>query len=68
MTEVTSVLSFFSQQQNSYYYIKKKFRFLGCITGITPQSESFKDDGFGPPPKKWKGTCGHYTNFSGCNK
>ncbi|KAJ6972194.1 subtilisin-like protease SBT4.14 [Populus alba x Populus x berolinensis] len=36
-------------------------------TGITPQSESFKDDGFGPPPKKWKGTCGHYTNFSGCN-
>ncbi|KAJ6879278.1 hypothetical protein NC652_032754 [Populus alba x Populus x berolinensis] len=36
-------------------------------TGITPQSESFKDDGFGPPPKKWIGTCGHYTNFSGCN-
>ncbi|KAF9668879.1 hypothetical protein SADUNF_Sadunf14G0049300 [Salix dunnii] len=36
-------------------------------TGITPNSESFKDDGFGPPPKKWKGTCGHYANFSGCN-
>ncbi|KAJ6679557.1 PROPROTEIN CONVERTASE SUBTILISIN/KEXIN [Salix purpurea] len=36
-------------------------------TGITPKSESFKDDGFGPPPKKWKGTCGHYANFSGCN-
>ncbi|CAN1332422.1 Subtilisin-like protease SBT4.14 [Linum perenne] len=38
-------------------------------TGITPQSISFKDYGFGPPPKKWKGTCGHhYANFSGCNK
>ncbi|OAY49255.1 subtilisin-like protease SBT4.14 [Manihot esculenta] len=37
-------------------------------TGITPESESFKDDGFGPPPKKWKGTCGHFANFSGCNR
>ncbi|XWS77132.1 hypothetical protein CRYUN_Cryun01aG0235800 [Craigia yunnanensis] len=36
-------------------------------TGITPQSESFKDDGLGPPPSKWKGTCGHFANFSGCN-
>ncbi|XP_065864208.1 subtilisin-like protease SBT4.14 [Euphorbia lathyris] len=36
-------------------------------TGITPQSESFDDDGFGPPPKKWKGTCHHFANFSGCN-
>nr|AIC80768.1 subtilase [Cicer arietinum] len=36
-------------------------------TGITPESKSFKDDGLGPPPKRWKGTCGHYANFSGCN-
>ncbi|XP_050237435.1 subtilisin-like protease SBT4.14 isoform X2 [Mercurialis annua] len=36
-------------------------------TGITPESESFKGDGFGPPPKKWKGSCGHFANFSGCN-
>ncbi|KAM3698572.1 hypothetical protein ACJW31_06G198400 [Castanea mollissima] len=36
-------------------------------SGITPQSKSFKDDGFGPPPKKWKGSCGHFANFSGCN-
>nr|KYP64357.1 Xylem serine proteinase 1 [Cajanus cajan] len=37
-------------------------------TGITPESKSFKDDGFGPPPARWKGSCGHYANFSGCNK
>lgn len=37
-------------------------------TGITPDSDSFKDDGFGPPPAKWKGSCGHFSNFSGCNK
>ncbi|XP_073291267.1 subtilisin-like protease SBT4.14 isoform X1 [Primulina huaijiensis] len=36
-------------------------------TGITPQSESFKDDGLGPPPAKWKGSCKHFANFSGCN-
>ncbi|XP_027338944.1 subtilisin-like protease SBT4.14 [Abrus precatorius] len=36
-------------------------------TGITPESKSFKDKGFGPPPARWKGTCGHYANFSGCN-
>ncbi|CAL1407709.1 unnamed protein product [Linum trigynum] len=37
-------------------------------TGITPQSSSFNDHGFGPPPKKWKGgTCSRHANFSGCN-
>ncbi|KMT00167.1 hypothetical protein BVRB_1g019850 [Beta vulgaris subsp. vulgaris] len=36
-------------------------------TGITPQSQSFKDDGLGPPPAKWKGNCAHFANFSGCN-
>ncbi|XP_012083845.1 subtilisin-like protease SBT4.14 [Jatropha curcas] len=36
-------------------------------TGITPESESFRGDGFGPPPKKWNGTCGHFANFTGCN-
>ncbi|KAF1890182.1 hypothetical protein Lal_00025515 [Lupinus albus] len=28
-------------------------------TGITPEFQSFKDNGFGPPPTKWKGTCDH---------
>ncbi|XLR62517.1 hypothetical protein S83_013189 [Arachis hypogaea] len=36
-------------------------------TGITPESQSFKDDGLGPPPAKWKGSCGPFANFSGCN-
>ncbi|KAI4354953.1 hypothetical protein L6164_003773 [Bauhinia variegata] len=36
-------------------------------TGITPESPSFKDTGLGPPPEKWKGTCGPFANFSGCN-
>ncbi|XP_059634070.1 subtilisin-like protease SBT4.14 [Cornus florida] len=36
-------------------------------TGISPNSESFKDDGLGPPPVKWKGSCGPFVNFSGCN-
>ncbi|XP_042499358.1 subtilisin-like protease SBT4.14 [Macadamia integrifolia] len=36
-------------------------------TGITPDSESFNDKGFGPPPEKWKGTCRRYVKFSGCN-
>jgi hypothetical protein len=36
-------------------------------TGIWPESESFSDEGFGPPPTKWKGTCQASANFR-CNK
>nr|KAJ0221396.1 hypothetical protein LSAT_V11C200093620 [Lactuca sativa] len=36
-------------------------------TGAWPESDSFKDDGFGPPPSKWKGSCDS-TNFTCNNK
>ncbi|XP_077236858.1 subtilisin-like protease SBT4.3 [Tasmannia lanceolata] len=36
-------------------------------SGIWPDSESFNDEGFGPPPKKWKGKCQSSKNFT-CNK
>ncbi|KAK1409423.1 hypothetical protein QVD17_35949 [Tagetes erecta] len=36
-------------------------------TGAWPESDSFKDDGFGPPPAKWKGSCDS-KNFTCNNK
>ncbi|XP_024012149.1 subtilisin-like protease SBT4.10 isoform X6 [Eutrema salsugineum] len=36
--------------------------------GIWPESESFSDKGFGPPPKKWKGVCSGGANFTCNNK
>lgn len=41
---------------------------VGVIdSGIWPESESFRDSGYGPPPAKWKGTCAGGSNFT-CNK
>ncbi|KAG0465927.1 hypothetical protein HPP92_020091 [Vanilla planifolia] len=37
-------------------------------TGIWPESKSFDDAGFGPPPSKWKGTCRSNDNFTCNNK
>ncbi|XP_062154118.1 cucumisin-like [Alnus glutinosa] len=37
-------------------------------TGIWPESDSFNDKGFGPPPSKWKGSCRASTNFTCNNK
>ncbi|XP_048324616.2 subtilisin-like protease SBT4.13 [Ziziphus jujuba] len=36
-------------------------------TGVWPESHSFSDEGFGPPPKKWKGACKGGSDFK-CNK
>ncbi|XP_007221063.2 cucumisin [Prunus persica] len=42
---------------------------VGVIdTGVWPESASFSDAGFGPPPKKWKGTCQGSSNFTCNNK
>ncbi|KAK9903143.1 hypothetical protein M0R45_001203 [Rubus argutus] len=42
---------------------------VGMIdTGIWPESDSFSDAGFGPPPKKWKGKCQGNGNFTCNNK
>ncbi|KAK8615283.1 hypothetical protein V6N13_069060 [Hibiscus sabdariffa] len=37
-------------------------------TGIWPESDSFSDEGFSPPPKKWKGSCSGGQNFTCNNK
>ncbi|CAN6565516.1 unnamed protein product [Malus baccata var. baccata] len=40
---------------------------VGVIdSGIWPESASFSDAGFGPPPKRWKGACKGEGNFT-CN-
>ncbi|CAA0410807.1 unnamed protein product [Arabidopsis thaliana] len=42
---------------------------IGVIdSGITPESQSFSDKGFGPPPQKWKGVCSGGKNFTCNNK
>ncbi|PON53877.1 Subtilase [Trema orientale] len=42
---------------------------IGMIdSGIWPESTSFDDEGFGPPPSKWKGTCQVSSNFTCNNK
>lgn len=41
---------------------------IGVIdSGIWPESKSFGDKGYSPPPLKWKGACEGGRNFT-CNK
>ncbi|KAK8544355.1 hypothetical protein V6N13_056137 [Hibiscus sabdariffa] len=42
---------------------------IGVIdSGVWPESDSFSDEGFGPPPLKWKGSCKGGQNFTCNNK
>ncbi|CAL2242872.1 unnamed protein product [Prunus armeniaca] len=42
---------------------------VGMIdSGVWPESASFSDAWFSPPPKKWKGTCQGSSNFTCNNK
>ncbi|KAL6123961.1 hypothetical protein ACLB2K_076477 [Fragaria x ananassa] len=42
---------------------------VGVIdSGIWPESDSFSDAGFGPPPKRWKGKCQGNGDFTCNNK
>ncbi|XP_027368638.1 subtilisin-like protease SBT5.4 [Abrus precatorius] len=37
-------------------------------TGVWPESPSFRDEGMGPIPSRWKGTCQHDTTGFRCNR
>ncbi|KAM5582766.1 subtilisin-like protease SBT5.4 [Rosa sericea] len=37
-------------------------------TGVWPESKSFSDEGLGPVPSKWRGTCQHDTKQVHCNR
>nr|CAE76052.1 B1248C03.11 [Oryza sativa Japonica Group] len=48
----------------------KNCLFISKLARITPESPSFADDGYGPPPSKWKGICQVGPSFEGksCNR
>ncbi|XP_010242650.1 PREDICTED: subtilisin-like protease SBT4.15 [Nelumbo nucifera] len=53
---------------NRSYKIEREI-IVGLLdTGVYPESPSFDDKGYGPPPSKWKGKCEVGVNFTGCNK
>lgn len=70
-TGLSTIINFYSFSYPFLYFLVLYDRFYEMVfhdVGITPEFQSFKDDGFGPPPAKWKGTCHKFVNFSGCNK
>ncbi|KAG6551560.1 hypothetical protein Mapa_006983 [Marchantia paleacea] len=64
----------FGQKSASNLWTQAKFGedvIIGMVdTGIWPESQSFKDDGYSDIPKKWKGSCVEGDQFtkSNCNK
>ncbi|CAK8538235.1 unnamed protein product [Lathyrus sativus] len=58
----TKSWDFVGLPQNSKRLSLESDMIVGLLdTGIWPESKSFTDEGFGPPPKKWKGSCHNFT-------
>ncbi|GLJ29052.1 hypothetical protein SUGI_0573230 [Cryptomeria japonica] len=67
---LASISSHFSGLWSEYSTYGKDI-IVGMIdTGIWPESKSFNDEGLGPVPARWKGTCESGKNFnsSHCNR
>ncbi|KAI3985532.1 hypothetical protein MKX01_033846 [Papaver californicum] len=69
-----SVISVFPNEYRKLH-TTKSWDFLGFPQNVKRNLKlesnlvvgSFSDEGFGPPSAKWKGTCGPFVNFTGCN-
>ena len=48
--------------------VKTDNKLVSIETGISVDSPSFNDKGYGPPPRRWRGKCVTGANFTGCNK
>ncbi|OIV98734.1 hypothetical protein TanjilG_24905 [Lupinus angustifolius] len=58
-----------NQQKDKISQMEESDVIVGVLdTGVWPKSDSFKDEGFRPIPKNWKGACVGGNNFTCNNK